>query len=347
MWRVMTRSLVFGTALLLPSLVLAHPDHGLVAGEDLGTIAVKTGSGAHSYETVPGWGGLPGGQNVGPTHGGVAVDKAGHVYVSTDAEHAILVFGADGSFKKSIAKECAGTHGLTIRSEGDQEFLYGAHLRGKRIVKLSLDGEIVLEIPNDNTGEIPGGMGGLTGIAVGPDGSIYASCGYGSNQVHKFDPTGKLVKSSGGRGKEDGQFMTCHGLVLDDRKKDDPKLLVMDRENRRLVHLTLDLEWVGVHTTGLRRPCSASIHGDFCAVAELEARVAIVGPDGKVAAVVGDNPDKKQWANFGVPANEMQEGIFTAPHGVSYDRDGNLYVQDWNKTGRVTKLIKTGATAGQ
>jgi hypothetical protein len=38
--------------------------------------------------------------------------------------------------------------------------------------------------------------------------------------------------------------------------------------------------------------------GDFCAVAELEARVTILGKDGVPVVFLGDNPDKKQWANF-------------------------------------------------
>jgi hypothetical protein len=36
----------------------------------------------------------------------------------------------------------------------------------------------------------------------------------------------------------------------------------------------------------------------------------------------------------------MNLGIFTAPHGLSFDKEGNLYVEDWNQTGRVTKLAK-------
>ena len=33
-------------------------------------------------------------------------------------------------------------------------------------------------------------------------------------------------------------------------------------------------------------------------------------------------------------------GLFTSPHGLSWDNEGNLIVQDWNVTGRVTKLKK-------
>ena len=94
-------------------------------------------------------------------------------------------------------------------------------------------------------------------------------------------------------------------------------------------------------TTGLRRPCSVSIHGDNVAIAELQGRVAILDKENKVISVLGDNPDKSQWANFGLPVPAWKEGIFIAPHGLSYDKEGNLYVQDWNKTGRVTKLVKS------
>ena len=175
-------------------------------------------------------------------------------------------------------------------------------------------------------------------MAAGPQGALFVACGYGSNLLHKFDADGKWVKSFGGRGEGDGKFKTCHGLALDSRGSGPPRLLVADRENRRLVHLTTDLEWVGVHAEELRRPCAISIRGEQSAVAELEGRVTILDGSGKPAAFLGDNPDRKQWANFKVPAGQMQEGIFTAPHGLSYDREGNHYVQDWNATGRVTKL---------
>lgn len=53
-------------------------------------------------------------------------------------------------------------------------------------------------------------------------------------------------------------------------------------------------------------------------------------------------PDKSKWAKFPIPKEQMHTGIFTAPHGLSFDKDGNLYVQDWVRSGRVTKLVKLG-----
>jgi hypothetical protein len=75
-------------------------------------------------------------------------------------------------------------------------------------------------------------------------------------------------------------------------------------------------------------------------VAELEARVVILDKNGTPVSFLGDNPIKKQWANFGVVPADQHLGIFTAPHGVAFAENGDLYVQDWNVSGRVTKLQK-------
>ena len=56
------------------------------------------------------------------------------------------------------------------------------------------------------------------------------------------------------------------------------------------------------------------------------------------AATLGDNPDQKQWAQFKLAPEFWRDGIFIAPHGVSFDKKGNLIVQDWNFAGRVTML---------
>jgi hypothetical protein len=331
-------------ALAIPAIAPAHPDQGTAPG-DSPRHPFRTGNGEWAYEAVPGWGTLPGDKQVGPTHGGVVVDdKAGLVYVSTDAGHSVLVFGTGGKFVRSIAPECVGFHAMDIGEEEGKTVLYGAQQnRGAnifRVVKLDTNGRILLEISEKTVPGLKGGWEGLTSVAVAPDGSIFCSMGYGAQFIHKFDAGGKHLKTFGGKGE--GQQVltnTSHGLKVDLRFGD-PRLLVCDRENRRLFHTDLEGNWIGEYAIHLRRPCAVSILGDHCAVAELEARVTLLDKNGTPVAFLGDNPDRQQWAKFPVPAEEMQLGIFTAPHGLSFDRDGNLYVEDWNKTGRVTKLRK-------
>jgi hypothetical protein len=329
--------------LVLAPLAFAHPEDGTKPGDSPHT-AVRTGNGAWSYEAVPHWGELPDGKIIGPTHGGVVVDdESGLIYVSTDSQLSIIVYQPDGKFVRTIAPECRGFHAMAIRQEDGKTVIYGAQLNGNkppvRVCKIDTEGKILLEIPNAGTGEVPGGWGGLTAVTVAPDGSIFASMGYGSNTVHKFDTTGKIIKSFGSKGADEKQFNTPHGLAIDTRFGA-PRLLVADREKRRLVHFDLEGNWIGVHASNLRRPCSVSLHGDHVAIAELESRVTIIDKSGTPVSFLGDNPNKGQWANFGVPPQDQKLGIFTAPHGLSFDKAGNLYVQDWNKTGRVTKLTK-------
>ncbi len=333
---------------LLAALTLAaaaHPVDGTPPGPDH-PHPVVVGNGEWTFETVPGWGKLPDGGKLGPTHGSVLTGSDGRIYFSTDAALSVIVYEPDGKLVKTIAPECAGFHAMTIRQEGGKDVIYGAQLPKGRVCKIDTDGKILLEIPNATTGEVPGGWNGLTAVTVAPDGSVFAATGYGAQMIHKFDAAGKLLKSFGGKGPGDGQFNTCHGLAIDTRFGE-PRLLVADRGNRRLVHTDLEGRFIGVHTRGLRLPCMVDIRGEFCAVAELEARVTILGKDGVPVAFLGDNPDKTQWAKFGVPPEQFKDGVFTAPHGLCFDKAGNLYVQDWNATGRVTKLVKKAAAPPQ
>ena len=105
------------------------------------------GAGDYRFETVPDWGGLPGGRQIGPTHGGVVVDPGdGRVYVSTDAEHSILVYAADGTFLKSIAPQCRGFHAMDIGREHRQTVIYGAQLQDTlRVCKIDTAGNLYVQ----------------------------------------------------------------------------------------------------------------------------------------------------------------------------------------------------------
>lgn len=343
----------FLTLALVPAIALAHPDHDAKPGNEV-QAATTTGNGAWTYEAVPGWGTLPDGKSLGPTHGGVLVGPDRKVYLSTDSELSIVVWEADGRFVKTIAPECQGFHAMHLAEESGKTVIYGAQNNAYgngarkqkglpptpfRVCKIDLDGKLLMEIPNAATGEVPGGWNGLTAVTVAPDGAIFAAMGYGSQLIHKFDASGKLLKTFGGKGTGDGQFNTCHGLTIDTRHGA-PRLLVADRENRRLCHLDLEGQWIGVHASNLRRPCSFSWLGEHLAVAELEARVVVLDRNGSPVAFLGDHPDRSKWANFGVAPSQQQPGLFTAPHGLAFDPSGDLYVQDWNQSGRVTKLRK-------
>ncbi len=338
---------------VLPSILLAHPDHATAPGADV-TSPVVTGNGEWTYEAIPGWGKLPEGKALGPTHGSVLVAPDETVYFSTESDLAVIVWDKDGNFIKAIAPDCPGFHAMDLRQEDGKTVLYGAQGNAKgngarekvglpasaaRVCKIDTDGKLLLEIPNANTGEVPGGWNGLTAVTVAPDGAIFAATGYGAQMIHKFDATGKLLKSFGGKGTGDGQFNTCHGLTIDHRFGA-PRLLVADRGNRRLCHLDLEGVWIGVHASNLRLPCSFSWLGENLGVAELEARVTILDKNGAPIAFLGDNPKRNQWANYGVEPKDQKLGIFTAPHGLGFAPNGDLYVQDWNVSGRVTKLKK-------
>ena len=355
---------------LLPVAALAHPEGEpvslRVAANPLP--AGPLGQGAWSFVVDAGWARLPAGISLGPTHGGVVVDRAGLVYVSSDGPAGILVFAPGGEFLRSIAPELSGIHGLVLREEAGREYLYAAHVKGHQVVKLALDGTVLwtMACPTESglypelkdfhpkkEGDKPEAVvtasdgrkfvadGYLpTAVAVAPDGRIYVADGYGTSVIHEYSADRKWQRVIGARGSGDGEFQTCHGLALDLRSGS-PLLLVCDRENKRLVQLDLDGHFVRTLATGLRRPCAIALMGDYAAVAELEGRVVITDRAGKIVATLGDNPDQAQWAAFQLAPEFWRDGIFIAPHGLAFDAAGNLYVQDWNYRGRLTKLRRT------
>jgi hypothetical protein len=304
---------------------------------------VRMGCGAMTFDTVPGWGLLPSGHSaLGPTHGAVALDKAGNVYSS--AAKGVVVFSPDGKVIRSfIGDKYSQIHDLKIRDEDGTEFLYGARNDAGEGVKFNAEtGEFVLKLPFPKESGLNLSKFHPTAITITPNGDIFLSDGYASDHIFKFDKTGKYLKHFGSQGNDLKQFHTAHGMTLDTRY-DPPRLLICDRNHEpkgRLLHYDLDGNFIAEVATGLGMPTSAAVQGDFVSVPDLHGRLVILDKNNTIIAVLGNNPDPAKGMNFNIPQSEWKEGIFSGTHGSAWDAEGNLYVQDWNVSGRIMKLVR-------
>lgn len=308
------------------------------------TNALVLGAGRHKYEWVSGWGRLPEGMQFGSTHGAVQIDSAGRVYVNTDTENAIIVFDRDGNFIKSMGAEWkGGTHGMQIRKEGGEEFIYLTNLGRNEFAKLTLDGQVVWVKGYPELSGVYSKKEEFkpTGIAFAPNGEFYVTDGYGQQYVHRYNAKGEHISSWGGKGKEDGKFNTPHAIIVDTREKT-PTVLVTDRANHRLQWFSLEGRHLrtldGVENDLLRLPATLHIMGSDLAVGDLAGRVTILDRRNRLITHLGDNIDPKKRATNRVPSSEWLDGQFIAPHGICWDRAGNLYVEEWMAVGRIVKL---------
>ena len=282
----------------------------------------------------------PGDRLLGPCHGGAVIDKSGNIYVTTDTSRGIIVFSPQGKFLRAFGP--ARIHGLEMREENGVEYIYGARPSEHEIIKLRLDGvqEWSLTKPAEASIYKEGKRFNPCAVTVAPDGSLFVADGYGSNYVLKFDKDRKFVKAFGGPGAEEGKFNTCHGIALDARH-DQPLLFVCNRNNNRVEYWDLDGNFVRVIQKDLRMPAAVHIRGDYALVPELQGRVTVLNKDGTIASQLGDNPNEKQRANFGLPQEQWTAGISNSPHGGSIDADGNLVIAEWSQFGRLLKFVRS------
>ncbi len=279
----------------------------------------------------------PDSRQIGPAHGGAAVDRAGNIYVSTDTPRGILVFGPDGKFERNFGPE--QIHGLFLQRERDGEYLYAARPNFHEVLKIKTDGTNMwtMGYPAESNIYAKSEEFNPTNVVALPDGTIFVADGYGKNWIHKYDKSRKYIKSFGGPGgmpAEDGKFNRCHGLTVD-RRGPKPMLIVCNRESGRVEMWDTDGNLVKVLQRNLRMPAAVNVSGDYIAIAELQGRVTILGKDNSIVAQIGDNPNESHRANYGLEPAQWVEGICNSPHGITFDHSGNVVVSEWSQFGRL------------
>jgi hypothetical protein len=335
----------------------------LAAQDKAGTRTPIMGDGAYRYEAQHDWGELPAAIKWGNTHA-VVEDAQGNIYIhhtvhpTSESSDSIVVFDRAGRFIRSWGRQFRGVaHGMQIRKEGSDEFLYltvnasNPQLNPQPdmhavVVKMTLSGEIVWRIqgPPDVDAYRPAEDGtpkryNPTNIGIAPNGDLYVADGYGSYYINQYNSRAGYIRTFGGRGSGPGQLNEPHGIWVDTRWGD-PTLVVADRRNNRLQRFTLD----GTHidfVTGFRLPCHFDERHGLVVIPDLHGRVTLIDSRNQIVAHLGDsnapnwlNPLRRETRDRFIP------GQFICPHGACFDHEGNLYVVEWVEVGRVTKLRK-------
>ncbi|EEF58097.1 twin-arginine translocation signal domain-containing protein [Pedosphaera parvula] len=317
---------------------------------------VRIGSGYHTYELVEDWGKLPAGMKYG--HGcGIIVDSKDRIFVtSRSANPCVAIFDPDGKLLETWSNDFAQKVGYTTaevadtahclywNKEGDDEFIYWTEnvstnkegpKKGKRVYKTDLKGKILYQIGNvekeDSTSQ-KFDWTNPTDVAVAANGDIYVVDGYGSQRVSRFDKNFKHIKTFGTRGKEHGQFNTCHGVWIN-TLKGDQEVYIADRHNDRIEVFSPELEYKRTLTGDVRNPCCFYQHKDKLFIPDLASRVTILDANDKLVAHLGDGKDK--------PDNSKNPSMFAAPHALTVDSHGDLYVVEWVPFGRPRKFKHT------
>jgi hypothetical protein len=175
----------------------------------------------------------------------------------------------------------------------------------------------------------------LTGLDVAPNGDIYVADGYASDYIHRFDKTGKYLTSFGGKNPP-YSFNTLHKLAIDTRFTP-ARLIACDRANNRVVHLSLDGQFLGVVAKDLLLPAAIVIDGDNAIVGELSGRVTVLDKAGAVVTRIGANTEQGVGTNK-LPPAQWREGFVLSPHGVALNAHGDLFVSEFNAFGRVHRF---------
>ena len=301
---------------------------------------------AHEYQHHDDWI-KPSAEKIGDGHGEIAVAENGEIYLSvgTGEKAGIQVYAPSGKYLRNVPNAPNDFHGFVIVKEGDQQFIYGASLKKGEIIKMTLTGEITLKIKtygtpaekffkaHKKTGKK---LARLTSVDALPNGDIFVVDGYGNDHIFKFNQKGEYLGEFGGRRKAPLNLMNCHKIFIDYRYGE-PRLLLCDRLNNRLIHTTLEGKLIQVYASKLRKPSSAAFYKDLVAIAEIDGRISVFNKEGKMVSEVGTNNTKEVGKNTFAPET-WEAGIVKAPHGIAFDADGNILMTEYNKWGRVIKF---------
>ena len=233
---------------------------------------------------------------------GGAVDSKGNLHICQRADPPVLVFDKQGAFVRSYGEGAiVEPHAISITPD-DRVLVVDRD--GHQVVAFDLSGRVLFTLGTRGEPHQGAPFSHPTDVAVGPNGDLYVSDGYGNTMIHQFSADGKLKRSWGEPGDGPGQFSTPHGIAV----LDDGRVLAGDRENNRIQIFDPDGEYL-TEWKHFYHPMD-------------------IYADGKGLVFIGDQrPGVHARREDGTIVGRSKPAV-AMPHGLAGDRDGTLYIID-------------------
>ena len=281
------------------------------------------GSGDYRYELVPSWPDVPKYWVLGICSD-VAVNSSDEIHVFSRGAHPLTIWTPSGDFVSSWGEGAFSNneHGIYITPD-DNVWLVDSNFH--IATEHKPDGTLLRTLGTKLTPQ-PTYYGNPfnmpSGLALGSDGSIFVSDGYGNKRVHKFGAEGELVKSWGTFGTGPGEFALVHNLAVDSQGR----VLVCDRENNRIQIFDGEGDYLG-EWTDLHMPGDIYVKDGVVYVVEQ-------GEEGGVSIWTESGELITRWHGDRGPG----KGSLVSGHGICVDAEGSIYVAELSPGDRVQKF---------
>ncbi len=297
----------------------------------------------------------------------LAESSEGQIYVVTDhPDNCFLVFEKSGEFVRSISSPLYGGHGMDfITRDGEEVIIHvdcgwhfpvegfkGSIRNGNGAVSLvTKEGKVLKVFPSPQDLGLAAEVGPKfkpCDVAVTKDNTILVADGYGSNYVFEYSLDGKLLNHWGGSLTLKG----AHGISIESREDGSELIWVASRSEKKAKafsregELVETLEFPGAFAGQLfvrgDRMYSAVCWSEspdtgkrgkdsgFVLVLDRKTRKVISAPGGEMPTYENGKLN---------PMTQAESSPFLHGHDLYVDKDGAIYVGEWNAQRRYpTKL---------
>jgi hypothetical protein len=301
------------------------------------------GHGKFRYRVHKNWGNLDPAKTPVKNCHEMVMDKKGRLIMVTDeTKNNIIIYDRSGKLITTWGNDFPGGHGLTLFDEGGEEVLFICDPNTGRVVKTTLDGKQIMELPNPKTINVYESTQNYlpTETAIGPNGDIYVADGYGSQYILQFSAKGEFIRKFGGPGNEDANFSTAHGVCIDARDKNNITLICTSRGHNSFKRFTLDGKYLSTLFLPGAFVCRAVIDEENIYAGVCWSRLRYLEQTNNSGFVTILDGKDKVISNPGGTAPVYKKGelqlmvqekpVFNHCHDVCIDNDKNIYVCQWN-----------------